>query len=54
MKKQVEITDTRPKWMKREDEWMICFERCPLFRRCQTRNGKDCKHQGGSAIPKIR
>jgi hypothetical protein len=50
----VVITDTRPDWMKKEDEWMACRTRCSLFKRCSTRVGTDCKKFGGYVIPKIR
>ena len=46
--------DTRPDWMKREDEYMKCFWECPLFLVCQSRMGADCKKFGGTEIPKIR
>jgi len=50
---QVTIIDTRPDWMRREDGQALCM-RCPLFRRCASRFGADCRHKGGSKIPKIR
>lgn len=46
--------DTRPDWMKREDEYMKCFWECELFRYCQSKFGADCKRFGGNEIPKIR
>lgn len=51
---QVAIIDTRKDWMKREDDWMACRTRCPLFKRCATRIGSQCKKFGGDVIPKIR
>ncbi|MFC3883771.1 hypothetical protein ACFOU2_09765 [Bacillus songklensis] len=51
---QVVIVDDRPDWMKKEDDWMACRTRCPLFRKCSTRVGSQCKKFGGDVIPKIR
>lgn len=49
---QVTIIDTRPQWMKDEDEMMMCMTRCHLFRRCRSRMGRRCKRLGGNEIPK--
>lgn len=51
---QVVIADDRPKWMIKEDQWFYCKTRCRLFRKCSTKVGCECKHMGGSVIPKIR
>lgn len=48
---QVTIIDTRPAWMKREDELVACMH-CQLYRRCRSRFGYRCKMLGGSEIPK--
>jgi hypothetical protein len=50
---EVTIIDTRPDWMRKEDNQVICM-RCPLYRRCASRFGADCKRNGGLMIPKIR
>lgn len=46
--------DTRKPWMKREDRYMKCFWKCPLFKYCQSRMGSDCRQFGGTEIPKLR
>lgn len=51
---RVVIVDGRPEWIKKEDEWMACRTRCPLFRKCSTRVGNQCKKFDGDVIPKIR
>lgn len=48
------IADDRPNWMKKEDEVMACMLRCSSFKRCSSRVGTECKHLGGTVIPKIR
>jgi len=48
------IIDDRPKWVIEEDKLMACMTRCRLFRKCSSRMGNDCKHLGGTEIPKIR
>lgn len=50
----VVIVDDRKPWMKEEDKVMICAWFCPLYRKCSSRFGHDCKRLGGSEIPKIR
>ncbi|EGL82085.1 hypothetical protein CathTA2_2448 [Caldalkalibacillus thermarum TA2.A1] len=50
---QVQIIDTRPDWMIKEDELMHCLH-CRFFRRCVTRCGRKCKVLGGTVIPKLR
>ena len=50
---QVTIIDTRPQWMKQEDELMACMVHCPLFKRCKSKFGHKCKRLGGSEIPRI-
>src|SRR5690606_28174791 len=49
---KVVVIDTRPQWMKDEDEMMFCMTRCSLFRRCRSRFGHRCKRLGGNEIPK--
>lgn len=49
---QVTIIDARPDWMKAEDELMACMS-CHYFRRCKSRIGYECKHLGGTEIPKV-
>lgn len=51
---QVSIIDARPEWMIREDMEMACFYRCPLYRKCSTRMGYECRRFGGEHIPRIR
>ena len=51
---QVTIIDTRPDWMLREDRLMTCMLHCRIWRKCVSRMGEECKHLGGSEIPKIR
>jgi hypothetical protein len=46
------IADDRPEWIKAEDRVAACQIRCSLFRRCSSRFGIDCKHLGGTEIPK--
>ncbi len=31
-----------------------CLLRCPYFYKCKSREGKKCKHMGGSLIPVFR
>jgi len=50
----VVIVDDRKPWMIKEDREMTCFSRCPLYKRCSTRKGFDCKRLGGNDIPKLR
>ena len=47
------IADDRPDWIKAEDKVAACQMRCYLFKKCSSRIGVDCKHLGGSEIPKI-
>ena len=54
MSPQVVIVDTRKPWMVKEDNEMACLSRCPLYRKCQSRVGFDCKRLGGETIPKVR
>lgn len=51
---QVTIIDTRPKWVKREDDLFICQTYCKSFKRCSSRFGSNCKRFGGTEIPIIR
>ncbi|MFD0825832.1 hypothetical protein ACT8ZR_09150 [Neobacillus sp. M.A.Huq-85] len=51
---KVIIADDRPEWMAREDNMMICFTRCSLYKKCSSRFGMDCKRLGGTEIPKER
>ncbi|WP_248891545.1 hypothetical protein [Bacillus methanolicus] len=48
------IADDRPAWVREEDKMMTCLLRCPLYKRCSSRYGMDCKKLGGSEIPKLR
>lgn len=50
----IRIIDTRPEWIKKEDELMKCAWLCPLFKKCMTRFGNECKRFGGNEIPKIK
>jgi hypothetical protein len=54
MTSQVLIIDDRPAWMIREDKLMACMTRCRLFKKCCSRMGYECKHLGGTEIPKVR
>lgn len=47
------IADDRPKWMQAEDRVMACWSRCPLYKKCSSRFGMDCKKLGGSEIPRL-
>lgn len=51
---QVTIIDTRADWMKQEDKAMKCYFECPLFWKCSSKHGWDCKRFGGDRIPKVR
>lgn len=51
---RIRFVDDRPSWMLREDAYMLCWTRCPLFKVCASRFGARCKHLGGDKIPKIR
>jgi hypothetical protein len=48
------IADDRPAWVREEDKWAVCFIRCPLYKYCSSRHGKDCKRLGGTEIAKLR
>ncbi|QBX91054.1 hypothetical protein PHGAL3_0015 [Phage Altai3] len=48
------FVDSRPAWMIEEDNFMLCWTRCSLFRYCASRFGSECKRLGGDEIPKIR
>jgi len=50
----VVITDSRPKWMIKEDRHMACMMHCRLYKCCNSRVGNECKKLGGDTIPKIR
>lgn len=50
---QVVIADDRTAWMRHEDKWAVCFNRCPLFKKCSSRFGADCKRMGGTKIAKL-
>jgi len=50
----VVIVDGRKPWMKEEDKLMTCAWFCPLYRKCSSKFGHDCKRMGGAEIPKIR
>lgn len=50
----IQIIDTRPAWMIKEDATMTCMHHCKFFSHCQTHCGSKCKVLGGSVIPKIR
>lgn len=52
--KNVVIADDRPAWVRNEDKWMVCFAHCPLFRKCASRFGTECKRLGGTEIAKLR
>jgi hypothetical protein len=52
--KNVVIADDRPTWIRNEDKWMACMTRCPLYRKCASRFGKECKRLGGTEIPRLR
>lgn len=47
------IADDRTAWMRLEDKWAVCFTRCPLYKKCSSHLGMDCKHLGGEEIPKV-
>lgn len=51
---QVTIIDSRPKWQIKADKLFQCQTYCPMFKRCSSRFGADCKRLGGTEIPKIR
>ncbi|PKR84881.1 hypothetical protein CWO92_10930 [Heyndrickxia camelliae] len=51
---KVKIIDTRPKWMRQEDEQFKCRTFCDEYRKCYTRCGSNCRKFGGDVIPKIR
>jgi hypothetical protein len=51
--KDVVIADDRTAWMKHEDKWAVCFTRCPLYKKCASHLGTDCKRLGGTEIPKV-
>ena len=51
---EVVIIDERKDWMKVEDKYMTCAWFCPLFKKCDSKFGADCKKFGGTEIPKIR
>lgn len=50
---QVEVIDTRPAWMIKEDGQYKCLQ-CREYRYCTTRVGEQCRKLGGKVIPKIR
>ncbi|MFE8703947.1 hypothetical protein ACFYKX_25575 [Cytobacillus sp. FJAT-54145] len=50
----VTIVDSRPKWMKTEDERAACFINCSMYSQCQSRFGCKCSRLGGSEIPKFQ
>jgi hypothetical protein len=53
--KLARIVDTRPRWMKLEDQFAECLRaECNLLSRCISLMGAECKHLGGCRIPKIR
>lgn len=54
MSADVVIIDTRKPWMVAEDREMACMSRCPLYRKCSSRIGFDCKRLGGNEIAKVR
>jgi hypothetical protein len=54
MQPEIVIVDTRPLWMQKEDQKAFCSLKCKLFKQCSSRVGSDCRHYGGSVIPKIR
>ncbi|MBM7717165.1 hypothetical protein JOC94_004190 [Bacillus thermophilus] len=51
---QVVVIDDRADWMKKEDVWWVCFSRCPLYKKCSSHFGSNCKRLGGDKIPKVR
>lgn len=51
---KVIIADDRPKWVREEDNMMICLTRCSLYKKCSSRFGMECKRLGGTEIPKLR
>lgn len=48
------IADDRAEWMKKEDDYMACYTRCSLFKRCASKMGGNCKRMGGAEIPKLK
>ena len=48
------ITDSRPKWILKEDKHMACMTRCYLYKCCSTRVGYSCKRLGGGVILRIQ
>lgn len=50
---QVEITDSRPPWMIKEDGQYKCLQ-CREYRHCTSRVGEKSRKLGGKVIPKIR
>lgn len=51
---QVEVIDTRPAWMIKEDKQHKCMFECRDYSNCATRAGERCRKFGGDVIPKIR
>lgn len=51
---EVLIADERPMWIREEDNIMLCFNRCGLYKVCSSRFGAECKKLGGNEIPKIQ
>lgn len=51
---QVEVIDTRPAWMIKEDKQHKCMFGCRDYGFCTLRDGEQCRKLGGKVIPKIR
>lgn len=48
---KVTFADDRTDWMKKEDNFFLCFHRCVHFKECSSRHGIECNRFGGSEIP---
>lgn len=50
----VDFVDSRPAWMKKEDETAACFFHCSMYKNCSSKFGTRCNQLGGNEIPKLQ